>query len=127
MEKIIIWILISYGVTNIIVYGSIFQWLRDIVLGLKNSQYGLISSIGKFFNEMLSCMMCSGFHIGWILSLIIFSPLHHFFGVDIYTSLFFDASLSSGSVWIINSIVEWFEENRVSYTNIDNSDSREII
>ena len=30
------------------------------------------------------------------------------------TSWFFDAILSSGAVWIINSIIEWFEENRLS-------------
>jgi hypothetical protein len=30
------------------------------------------------------------------------------------TSLFFDAILSSGAVWAINAIIEWFEENRLS-------------
>jgi hypothetical protein len=27
-------------------------------------------------------------------------------------SWFFDGMLASGSVWAINAIVEWFEENR---------------
>jgi len=29
-----------------------------------------------------------------------------------YTNWFFDGMLASGSVWAINAIVEWFEENR---------------
>jgi hypothetical protein len=33
-------------------------------------------------------------------------------GVDPTYSWFFDGMLASGAVWAINSIVEWFEENR---------------
>jgi hypothetical protein len=33
-------------------------------------------------------------------------------GVHKYYSWFFDGMLASGSVWAINAIVEWFEENR---------------
>jgi hypothetical protein len=33
-------------------------------------------------------------------------------GVSSWVSWFFDGMLSSGSVWAINSIVEWYEENR---------------
>jgi hypothetical protein len=33
-------------------------------------------------------------------------------GLTQYGSWFFDAFLASGSTWIINSIIEWFEENR---------------
>jgi len=35
---------------------------------------------------------------------------HHF--MDFGISWFFDGMLASGSVWAINSIIEWFEENR---------------
>jgi hypothetical protein len=40
--------------------------------------------------------------------------VYEILGLTPYASWFFDAFLSSGSVWIINSIVEWFEENRPS-------------
>jgi hypothetical protein len=33
-------------------------------------------------------------------------------GVTTFGSWFLDGMLASGSVWAINSIVEWFEENR---------------
>ena len=29
-----------------------------------------------------------------------------------YTNIFFDGMLASGSVWAINAMVEWFEENK---------------
>jgi hypothetical protein len=38
-------------------------------------------------------------------------------GFDRYFSIFFDGMLSAGSVWAINAIIEWFEENRPSNKN----------
>tara|TARA_R110000737_G_scaffold325750_1_gene339226 strand:- start:844 stop:966 length:123 start_codon:yes stop_codon:yes gene_type:complete len=29
-----------------------------------------------------------------------------------YSNVFFDGMLASGSVWAINAVVEWFEENK---------------
>jgi hypothetical protein len=57
-------------------------------------------------------MMCFGFHCGWFLSISIYSPVHEILGVTSIVSWFFDSMLASGSVWAINSIIEWFEENR---------------
>jgi len=34
-----------------------------------------------------------------------------FMGIP-YLNIFFDGMLASGGVWAINSIVEWFEDNR---------------
>ena len=56
--------------------------------------------------------MCFSFHGGWFLSLVIFSPVHTLYGIPIWGSWFFDGILSSGTVWAINAIVEYFEENR---------------
>jgi hypothetical protein len=43
---------------------------------------------------------------------IIFSPTFVLFGTPLWISWFFDGIMSSGAVWAINAIVEWFEENR---------------
>jgi hypothetical protein len=56
--------------------------------------------------------MCFSFHGGWVLSLLIFSPTFFIFGTPLWISWFFDGILSSGAVWAINAIIEWFEENR---------------
>jgi hypothetical protein len=41
-----------------------------------------------------------------------FSPTTNFFGLNQFLSVFFDGMFAAGSVWAINGIVEWFEENR---------------
>ena len=68
--------------------------------------------VGHFISGILTCPMCFSFHGGWFLSLAVFSPTLELFGTPIEISWFFDGILSSGAVWTINAIVEWFEENR---------------
>ena len=99
---------------NIMVYGSIFQWLRDWARESANDPKKVSHYFGRFLNGILSCSLCFGFHGGWFLSLTVFSPTQEFFHMKFLTSLFFDAILSSGAVWAINAIIEWFEENRLS-------------
>jgi len=110
--KLMAWMIIAYGISNIVVYGSIFKIPRNIISSIATSNIPIISTIGEFIREMTSCMMCFGFHCGWFLSLTLHSPSHELFETAKNYSWFFDAAMSSGSVWIINSIIEWFEENR---------------
>ena len=56
--------------------------------------------------------MCFATWFGFFAGLFLYSPTNQILGVNNYSSWFFDGMLSSGGVWIINSIVEWFEENR---------------
>jgi hypothetical protein len=112
--QLITWFILSYGLMNIMVYGSIFQGLRDFFKNLGNNPYQPFQFFFHFIDGILSCPMCFSFHGGWFLSLVIFSPVHILFGVPIWGSWFFDAILSSGAVWAINAIVEYFEENRPS-------------
>jgi hypothetical protein len=117
MIQILIWILMAYGLCNIVVYGSIFSGPRTLIRNLSENEQSILHGFWSFIKEMTSCMMCFGFHTGWFLSIFIFSPIHNFFGVTNYVSWFFDALLSSGSVWAINSIIEWFEVNRPKTEN----------
>jgi len=112
ISVILVWSIAAYGMSNILVYGSIFEWLRSFFRKISNSRIKIVSLVGEFFTDMLGCMMCTGFHVGWILSLLIFFSPSFFVGTNFLVSLFFDACYSSGVVWVINSIVEWFEENR---------------
>jgi hypothetical protein len=112
--NVFVWFILSYGLMNIMVYGSIFQWLRDWARESANDLRRPSHYFGKFLNGILKCPMCFSFHGGWVLSLLVFSPTHELFHMKFLTSWFFDAILSSGAVWIINSIIEWFEENRLS-------------
>ena len=97
---------------NIMVYGSIFQGLRNFFQNWGNNKQLPFNELGHFISGILTCPMCFSFHGGWFLSLMVFSPTFELFNTPEYMSWFFDAILSSGGVWAINAIVEWFEENR---------------
>jgi hypothetical protein len=94
------------------VYGSIFQGLRDTIKGFGNNPYFPLNFLFNFIDGILSCMMCCSTWVGFFIGLVIWSPNSHLFGMPIYTSWFFDGIMASGAVWAINAIVEYFEENR---------------
>jgi len=101
----------AYGMSNILVYGSIFNGPRNFINKWGDSKY-ILNGFGAFLSKMLSCMMCCSVWIGFFYGIFLYSPVHKLLGVHNYYSWFFDGMLASGSVWAINAIVEWFEENR---------------
>jgi hypothetical protein len=106
--EILVWFLLNYGLMNIMVFGSIFEGLRNSFQKWGDS-YLPLNSLGRFISGILSCPMCFSVWSGFFLSLTIFSPTFTLFGTPLWISWFFDGILSSGAVWIINSIVEWYE------------------
>lgn len=112
MTQLILWILISYGMTNIVVYGSIFNVPRNFINKVSIDTQFPFHNLFVFISEMIKCMMCASVWIGFLLSVLIFSPTNVIFSTPLWISWFFDGILSSGAVWAINSIIEWFEENR---------------
>jgi len=118
MTQLVLWMIMAYGLSNIIVYGSIFSGPREFIRVWAETPLPMVQPIGRFLKGMTSCMMCFGFHCGWFLSFLVYSPVHELLGVSSWYSWFFDAFLSSGAVWAINSIIEWFEQNRPSNNQI---------
>ena len=110
--KIFVWIVISYGLMTIMVYGNIFEWLRNFIL--RWSESNIFSTIGKFLNGIITCPLCFSTWGGFFLSVALFSPVNELFGIPRELSWFFDGIFSAGAVWAINSIVEFFEENRLN-------------
>ena len=86
--------------SNILVYGSIFENLRDKII-IKSD----------FFGDLIQCMMCTSTWVGFFFSLVFFSPTESLVVIP-YTNIFFDGMLASGGVWALNAIIEWFEENK---------------
>ena len=99
---LLFWILAAYGMTTIIVYGSIFENLRNWVI--KQS---------IFFGKLITCMMCTSFWVGAFMSLLLGGLTNHFFNGMWFEYLFFDACFTSGAVWALNGIIEFFEESRI--------------
>ena len=112
LVKLLGWFIMNYGLMNIMVFSSIFKGFRNKVRVIGDMEIPLISPLFDFVSGFMSCPMCFSFHGGWFLSLLIFSPINFIFGTSLWMSWFFDGILSSGAVWAINSIIEWFEQNR---------------
>ena len=98
--EILIWILAAYGMSQILVFGAIFDKPRN-----------WITRHSTFFGDLLSCMMCTSTWVGFFFSLTFFSPTLTMVKIE-YTNVFFDGMLASGGVWALNAIIEWFEENK---------------
>ena len=110
--NILIWLLIAYGMSNILVYGSIFNGLRDFFKKWGSNQYAPLNGLGQFISDLLGCMMCTSTWVGFFLSLTFYSPSMELMNFNPYFSWFFDGCLASGAVWGINALVEYWEGNR---------------
>jgi hypothetical protein len=87
--NLIIFILIAYGLTQILCYGKIFDKVRP--------KKG-------FFGELLSCSMCTGFWVGLLLWLI--NPLTNLYHFDsLPLTGFLLACLSSGTSYLLDKII----------------------
>ena len=47
------------------------------------------------------------------MSLTLGSLSAHYFNTVWFIDLFFDGMISAGSVWALNGVIEFFEENRI--------------
>ena len=91
--ELLYFILASYGLTQILVYGSIFEKQREYIL-----------EKSEWFGKLVHCPMCTGFWGGVFL-----------FGINGFTELFtFDynianllilSSLSSGTSYVLDKMI----------------------
>lgn len=102
--KLIVWILVAYGMTSIIVWGSIFERPRSWI----KEELGI-----KFFAELISCTLCTATWVGFFISLVTGGLCSDVFEINIFFGTFFDGLLTAGAVWAFNNIIEFFEENRI--------------
>lgn len=105
MITLVIWVLIAYGFTSILVWGSIFEKARVF-----------IKKHSKFFGDLISCTLCTSTWVGFFMSITI-GHISKMISINDelpwFMWVFFDGMLTAGAVWIINSIVEFFEESRI--------------
>ena len=99
---ILFWLLAAYGMTSILVWGSIFESTRT-----------WIKKHSKFFGDLISCTLCTSTWVGFFMSLVFGGLANHYFNCHWLVCLFFDGMFTAGSVWAINAIIEFFEENRL--------------
>ena len=117
MTQLILWMIMTYGISNILVYGSIFNGPRNFINKQSENSNNPLKDFFSFLSDMLKCMMCAPTWVGFFFGIFLYSPVHELLEVSPYASWFFDGMLASGSTWAINSIIEWFESNRPSHNN----------
>jgi len=97
-----LWAFMGYGMSTILVYGSIFENQREWIK--RNS---------KFFGELIGCMMCTSTWVGFFLSIWLNGPSEQILDIHWLPAIFFDGVFTCGIVWAINGVVEFFEESRI--------------
>lgn len=102
--KIVLFILLAYGITNIMVFGSIFESWRKFWMNLNP----------KFFGKLMSCPLCLSTWIGAGLSYLfnyygLETPFSEYGITMLPLMIFFDACLTSGCVWLTHTVQEAFE------------------
>ncbi len=102
---LLLFILVCYGTTNIIVNGSIFNKFRE-----------LSNKIHPMLGKLFSCMRCTATWVGFAISSIfilcsmetpcsIITP-------NIYIVIFMCGMISSGTVWLLHTIQEYFDKSK---------------
>lgn len=112
MVTVLLWVLMAYGMSTILVYGSIFEPTREFIHKWGNSTNYPYQGLGKFLSGLISCMLCTSTWVGFFFSIVIGGLTEQHLGIHWMPSIFFDGMFTAGSVWAINAIVEFFEENR---------------
>lgn len=101
MATLFLWSFMGYGMTTILVYGSIFEKQRE-----------WIKSHSEFFGSLISCMLCTSTWVGFFMSICL-GGLTTSYGMHWLPAIFWDGMFTAGIVWAINGIVEFFEESRI--------------
>ncbi len=102
VSLLILWAFMGYGMTTILVYGSIFE-----------NQRAWIKKKSKFFGDLISCMMCTSTWVGFFMSILLGGLTEKFLDVNWLFGVFFDGMFTCGIVWAINGVIEFFEESRI--------------
>ena len=100
MVLILIWVLIAYGLTSILVWGSIFEKVRM-----------WIKSKSTFFGDLISCTLCTSTWVGFFMSFVLGSITSSVFEIPWY--------ISAGSQSIAdnrNSIISYWKSERMLNT-----------
>lgn len=105
---LLIFILVCYGISNILVYGSIFEGWRKFLAKMGTGDYSLY--------KLFTCMMCLPTWIGFLVSFVMMytggtTPVAKYLSLDDpLLIMFLDGVLASGGVYAFNVLVEKLEQ-----------------
>lgn len=90
------YLLLAYGITNITVFGSIFEKFRN----------GLDTKLTSFIHSIFTCPMCFSVWLGFLLSITLLwfgqlTPISSVFELPDLLTIFLDGCFTSGGVWLL--------------------------
>lgn len=91
MESVIVFILISYGITAILTQSYLFEFYRNY---FKN----------EWIRYLTRCTQCTGFWLGLLVSLIY--NIQSTIEMNVLLSMFIHGTISSGACYIIQSLID---------------------
>lgn len=97
---IIIFLISVYGMSFIILYGSVFETQRKSIM-----------RYNKFFNGLFSCIVCTGTWVGFITSIMLGSLSFKYFKSYIFINIFYDGMIGAAGCYIIDSIIDNIKSN----------------
>ena len=68
-----LWLIAAYGMSNILVYGSIFEGYRNTIHSMSNTDIPLITPLFKFLSGLIVCMMCTSTWVGFFYEFVLFT------------------------------------------------------
>ena len=104
--EIILFIFLTYGITNILIFGSVFRPIRDFFV--KHSP--------KILGKLSTCPMCLSTWVGFGLSYLfgglgILTPFLEYGVLIVPLRVFLDGCFVSSTTWLIHTIQEYFERS----------------
>lgn len=101
--NILVFLLISYGACNNIIFGSIFEGFRNFLSKFGTGGYSLY--------KLFTCFMCLGTWMGFAITAILLlagipTPIQI---LNPWLCIFFHGLLSTGGVWVIHNFEEMLE------------------
>ena len=102
--NVLVFLLISYGACNNMIFGSIFEGFRNFLAKFGTGGYSLY--------KLFTCFMCLGTWMGFaICSILLIAGIPTPITIaNPWLCIFFHGLLSTGGVWIINSLSEYLEK-----------------
>jgi len=99
LSQIIVWLIIVYGITQIIVDSTLFE-------GIKN--FLSVLPIVKIISQLMNCFLCASVWVSFLVSYFVWSPTNTFFSFEY--QFFLDGMFGSCVLWFIRAV-----ENKMHY------------
>lgn len=101
--QLFVWSAIIYGVTQIVVQSTLFTPLRAY---LQTSRFSFL----RLLYKLITCFLCTSVWVGFIMSLLLYSPTQELWSPNIILGTFFDGMLASCIIWFMYNIEHYISK-----------------